>query len=206
MLSARGLACVRGDRLLFKQLGFSLHPGELLSVAGDNGSGKTSLLRILAGLMTPTQGQVLWNGSPVRSQAAQFRRTLHFLGHLNGLKDDLDLLENLVSAARIAGEPVVADQVLPVIRDLGLERCLGLPVRHLSQGQRRRAALARLTVVRRPLWILDEPFAALDSASIGVSRQMIEAHLARGGMAVLTTHQAVPIAAAQVHQIGLVAA
>jgi len=195
MLTAQGLACVRGDRLLFKDLGFALEAGSLLYVLGENGSGKSSLLRMLCGLLTPEQGEILWAGKPIKSHAEQYLPNLKYLGHLNGLKDDLTAVENLQMGARLAGQDTTAAAALTALTAIGIARCANLPVRVLSQGQKRRVALAALWLSRSPLWILDEPFAALDVAATEVLSARIGAHLAAGGMTILTSHQDVPIQA-----------
>ncbi|CAN1496818.1 CcmA ABC-type transport system involved in cytochrome c biogenesis, ATPase component [Methylophilaceae bacterium] len=195
MLTAQGLACVRGDRLLFKDLGFTLEAGSLLYVLGENGSGKSSLLRMLCGLLMPEQGEILWAGKSIKNHAEQYLPNLKYLGHLNGLKDDLTALENLQMGARIAGQDVTAAAALAALSAIGIARCANLPVRVLSQGQKRRVALAALWLSRSPLWILDEPFAALDVAATEVLAARISEHLAAGGMTILTSHQDVPIQA-----------
>jgi heme exporter protein A len=195
MLTAQGLACVRGDRLLFKDLGFVLEAGSLLYVLGENGSGKSSLLRMLCGLLMPEQGEILWAGKSIKSHAEQYLPNLKYLGHLNGLKDDLTALENLQMGARIAGQDVTATAALAALSAIGIARCANLPVRVLSQGQKRRVALAALWLSRSPLWILDEPFAALDVAATEVLAARISEHLAAGGMTILTSHQDVSIKA-----------
>ena len=195
MLTAHGLACVRGDRLLFKDVGLALEAGSLLYVLGENGSGKSSLLRMLCGLLMPEQGEILWAGKSIKHHAEQYLPNLKYLGHLNGLKDDLTALENLQMGARIAGQDVTAAAALAALTAIGIARCANLPVRVLSQGQKRRVALAALWLSRSPLWILDEPFAALDVAATEVLAARISEHLAAGGMTILTSHQDVPIKA-----------
>jgi heme exporter protein A len=195
MLTAQDLACVRGDRLLFKDVGLALEAGSLLYVLGENGSGKSSLLRMLCGLLMPEQGEILWAGKSIKSYAEQYLPNLKYLGHLNGLKEDLTALENLQMGARIAGQAVTAAAALSALSAIGIARCANLPVRVLSQGQKRRVALAALWLSRSPLWILDEPFAALDVAATEVLAARISEHLAAGGMTILTSHQDVPIKA-----------
>ena len=195
MLTAQGLACVRGDRLLFKDVGLALEAGSLLYVLGENGSGKSSLLRMLCGLLTPEQGEILWAGKSIKSHAEQYLPNLKYLGHLNGLKEDLTALENLQMGARIACQDVTATAALAALSAIGIARCANLPVRVLSQGQKRRVALAALWLSRSPLWILDEPFAALDVAATEVLAARISEHLAAGGMTILTSHQDVSIKA-----------
>ena len=193
MLTAQGLACLRGDRLLFKNVSFELQAGGLLYVLGENGSGKSSLLRMLCGLGLPEAGDVLWQGNNIKHDAEAYLANLTYLGHLNGLKDDLTALENLQTSARLVGNDVTESQALAALTAIGIARCAHLPARVLSQGQKRRVALAGLWVAKTKLWILDEPFAALDVASIAVLAAQLNAHLTNGGMAILTTHQEVAV-------------
>ncbi|NOU24391.1 MAG: cytochrome c biogenesis heme-transporting ATPase CcmA, partial [Methylotenera sp.] len=158
MLKAQGLACLRGDRLLFKEVGFELQAGGLLYVLGENGSGKSSLLRMLCGLLTPEAGAVFWDSNKTKENAEDYLSNLTYLGHLNGLKDDLTALENLYMSAQLAGNLVDKEGALAALSAIGIARCANLPVRVLSQGQKRRVALARLWLVKSKLWILDEPF------------------------------------------------
>jgi heme exporter protein A len=193
MLIARNLTCLRGDRLLFKKVGFELSAGGLMYVLGENGSGKSSLLRLLCGLLTPEDGEVFWNGKSIKHDAESYQADLIYVGHLNGLKDDLTVLENLEFSARLVGNMVDNGTILNALTAIGVARCANLPVGVLSQGQKRRVALARLWLTRSKLWILDEPFAALDAASIAVLAAQLNQHMANGGMTIITTHQDVVI-------------
>ena len=193
MLTAQGLACLRGDRLLFKNVAFELSAGGLMYVLGENGSGKSSLLRLLCGLLTPEDGEVFWNGKSIKHDAESYQADLIYVGHLNGLKDDLTVLENLEFSARLVGNMVDNGTILNALTAIGVARCANLPVGVLSQGQKRRVALARLWLTRSKLWILDEPFAALDAASIAVLAAQLNQHMANGGMTIITTHQDVVI-------------
>ncbi len=193
MLTAQGLACLRGDRLLFKNVGFELQAGGLLYLLGENGSGKSSLLRILCGLLTPEEGAVLWNGKRIKADTQTYYANLTYLGHLNALKDDLTALENLQICAHLAGNSVSTTSALAALNAIGIARCAHLPARVLSQGQKRRVALAGLWLSKTKLWVLDEPFAALDVASVEVLAEHLGEHLANGGMAILTTHQDVVV-------------
>jgi heme exporter protein A len=189
MLEAAHLECVRGSRTLFSGVGFSLAPGALLRVTGSNGSGKTSLTRMLCGLLLPTAGEVHWKRENIRALREEYWEHLLYIGHANALKDDLTATENLAFTCGIAGLTVPHERVHAALARFGLAGRERLPVRALSQGQRRRAALARLAVGEvQPLWILDEPFAALDAAGIELVHSLAGEHLARGGMVVLTTH------------------
>ena len=204
MLEAANLECVRGERRLFSGVGFSLAPGALLRVTGSNGSGKTSLIRILCGLLEPAAGEVRWKGESIRALREEYCRHLAHVGHANALKDDLTAAENLAFTCGIAGLTVRQERVHAALGRFGLAGRERLPVRALSQGQRRRAALARLAVGEaQPLWILDEPFAALDAAGIDLVQSLAGEHLARGGMVVLTTHQDARIKAPSVTDINL---
>ncbi len=189
MLEALRIECVRGERRLFHDLSFSVGRGQLVHVSGTNGRGKTSLLRILCGLHTPYSGSVHWKGSPIGSTAEEFHRDLCYVGHLNGMKEELTPLENLVISTTLAGARANETLLLAALDTFGIEDCADLPVRHLSQGQRRRVALARLALASAsPLWILDEPFNALDSAAVVKLQRLLAKHVQAGGMIVMTTH------------------
>ena len=203
MLETFDLECQRGDRRLFAGLGFRLEAGELLYLRGHNGSGKTSLLRMLCGLLPPAAGEIRWRGQPIGKLGEDYRRELCFLGHHNAIKEELTPLENLLTAAVLADEPLDEAQALDALETLGLAGREDLACRYLSQGQKRRVALARLVSERRPLWLLDEPFVALDVAAVDLVAGLIGVHLQRGGLAVLTTHQPVEIPAGTVHELVL---
>ncbi len=190
MLEAAGLECERGGRVLFRGLSLSLKEGKLLRIAGANGRGKTSLLRILCGLLAPSAGEVRWQGSPIQALREDYTRQLVYIGHAPAVKDELSAAENLSIACRLSGNRRTEREVREALEQLGVPPAPF--VRRLSQGQRRRAALARLVVSRDlPLWLLDEPFAALDAAAVELLQQMVSAHASRGGTVVLTTHQEV---------------
>jgi heme exporter protein A len=193
MLTVHDLACLRGDRLLFKNVGFELNPGGLLYVLGENGSGKSSLLRMLCGLLMPEVGTVSWGKKTIKEEAENYLSNLTYIGHLNGLKDDLTALENLAMSARAVGNEVAEGNALEALAAIGIKRCANLPARVLSQGQKRRVTLAKLWLSEAKLWILDEPFAALDIASVNLLATRLSEHLASGGMAILTTHQDVAV-------------
>jgi heme exporter protein A len=203
MLTAQDLTCVRADRLLFKSVNVELAQGGLLYVLGENGSGKSSLLRLLGGLATPESGSVFWCGKPIKEDAETYHANVSYVGHLNGLKDDLTALENVSINARLASHDGDEQKALDALTAIGIERCAHLPVRVLSQGQKRRVALAKLWLTKASLWILDEPFSALDAASIPVLASRLSAHLSQGGMAIITTHQDVIINAQRTQTVRL---
>jgi heme exporter protein A len=203
VLSSANLACVRGDRLIFSDLSFTLPAGEALVVTGANGSGKTSLLRIVCGLLEAAAGEVRWKGSNARAQGDDYFSALTYVGHQNGLKDDLSAVENLRMWSGVSGRTLAQDKAVDALQRLGLAGREDFPVRWLSQGQKRRAALARLLVARRPLWVLDEPFAGLDRDAAASVESLLGEHLASGGLAILTTHQPLGEVAAPVRQLAL---
>ena len=188
-LEAADLECVRGDRRLYSGVGLSLRAGEHLHVVGPNGSGKTTLLRMLCGLVRPVRGEVRWRGHPIRELGEDYWACLTHLGHANAIKDDLTCRENLLVSTTLSGARAEKDSLTAALEQMGLARYASIPTRVLSQGQRRRLALVRLLLSDTPLWILDEPFNALDSAAVESVRSAIDAQLAGGGMVVLTSHQ-----------------
>ncbi len=189
VLAAAGLACQRGERLLFRGLNLEVSPGQLIWLRGPNGSGKTSLLRLLAGLSTPAEGTITWGGMPLREAGADWCRSLCYLAHANALKDDLSVLEALQFLARLHGHAGDAAGCGEALRRVGLFSRRRAAVRTLSQGQRRRVALARLHLdAAAPVWILDEPYDALDAEGTAMLDAVLGAHAKRGGCAVLTSH------------------
>ena len=194
MLETIDLECTRGERLLFTGLALRVEPGVCLHVAGENGAGKTSLLRILCGLLSPTGGHVRWGGEDIRRLREDYWQLLAYVGHLNGVKDDLTALENVRFAAALAGHPSEEAGALHSLDAVGLAGFEQSQARFLSQGQRRRIGLARLFLARAAkLWILDEPFTALDVRGVAALSTLIGEQLERGGTVVLTTHQEVPL-------------
>lgn len=203
-LQAHQLTCVRGERRLFRSVDFEVNAGDALRVAGENGSGKTSLLRILCGLTQPAEGEVRWHGRSIRALREDFCRSMIYLGHANGVKDDLLAWENIVLASTLSGNPVTQGDAVHALKQLGLGRAVSLPTRVLSEGQRKRVALARLQLsTSAPLWILDEPFTALDQNSVAELCGTINRHLANGGMVIYTTHQEIGLAARRARRLDL---
>jgi heme exporter protein A len=203
MLEASNLECVRGERRLFAGVGFQLESAEMLYLQGKNGSGKTSMLRMLCGLTPPNAGEIRWRGESIRKLGDEFRAELCYLGHYNAIKEELTPIENLLASAKLAEDSLDLDDALDALERVGLRGREDLACRYLSQGQKRRVALARLVHERRALWILDEPYVALDTAAVELVAGLIGAHLQRGGLAVLTTHQTVAVPAAAVRELRL---
>jgi heme exporter protein A len=203
MLELINLDCVRGGRPLFRNLNVSVPDGTLLQVEGANGSGKTSLLRIVCGLMSPESGEVRWNGANIKSLAEEYSQTLAYLGHRNGIKEELTPLENLKISNSVAGNQLKSEDAQAALKLLGLERRQDLPVRYLSEGQRRRAALARIITGDAKLWVLDEVLAALDAAAVGVVRTVLEQHMESGGTAIVATHHDLQISAGSFQRLEL---
>jgi heme exporter protein A len=203
MLEVAALACRRGDRRLFAELSFTVAEQTLLHVRGRNGSGKTTLLRTLCGLLRQDAGEILWRGDNIRELAEELNRELLYFGHLNGIKADLSGLENLRIAATLDQDPVTDGVILQALEQIGLGGFEDLPTRMLSQGQKKRVALARLILSKAPLWILDEPFTALDTDAVELLQQLIAGQVASGGAVVLTTHQEVALTQGEIHRLTL---
>jgi heme exporter protein A len=194
VLDVQDLEARRGRRVLFSGLAFSAAPGQFLRVTGANGAGKTTLLRMLVGLATPSAGRVLWQGQPLAPQRPEFHRELAWLSHAAALKDDLSAQENLAALALLAGDAPSPAQTKEALAQAGLKGREKLTARVLSAGQRRRVVLARLAFAQnRRLWVLDEPFNALDADASSWLAGLVQGHVAHGGMVVLTSHQAVPV-------------
>lgn len=193
-LQLADLACSRGTRRLFEGLNLDVPAGSLLRVQGTNGAGKTTLLRALCGLSSPEQGQVRWGGRTLASQGDESHRDLIYIGHATALKDDLNARENLMLACVLGGQHPTAEQLTAALKAAGLRQREHLPARSLSAGQRRRVSLARLVLGESArLWVLDEPFNALDTDAAAWLLGVLEAQLRRGGIVVLTSHTPVAI-------------
>ena len=203
MLQGINLECIRGDRKLFSKVNFTLESGGLMQVQGPNGSGKTSLLRMLCGLSNPAAGEILWNGTSIRTRDNDYFAMLTYIGHLSGTKDDLTVIENLQISSALAGFEVDIEEARDALERIGMSGSDQLPVKVLSQGQRRRVALARLLVCKTTLWILDEPLVALDVAAVKLIQGFLEQHLQQGGMVIMTTHQEIDIQAKSIMQLQL---
>ena len=202
-LTADNLIGVRGDRLLFEKLNFNLSNGTVLFLQGANGSGKTTLLRTICGLSKPYEGNVNWCGENINSLAEEYSKHVLYIGHLAGIKEDLTALENLQFSLTLSGADISKNNATEVLKMLGLANGLNLPTRMLSQGQKRRVALARLWLQDLPLWILDEPFTALDASATSLLKQKIEAFANDGGIVVMTTHQEVVMSVPKFEQLQL---
>ena len=192
MLEAVDLECVRGDRPLFSHLSFRLKPGELMHITGVNGSGKTTLLRTLCGLTHAATGSVLWHGSTIQELGDDYRSQLAYVGHSNGIQGELTAEENLRAAACL-GTAAETTRIPETLERLGLAPYRHFPSKVLSQGQKRRLALARLVILRKSLWILDEPLSALDVNSVVLMTEILMEHLARDGMIIMTSHQEIGV-------------
>jgi heme exporter protein A len=189
-LAAENLACRRGNRLLFKGVNFSVGAGHAVWLRGRNGRGKTSLLRLAAGLSSPEAGSIRWGGVPVR-KAAGLPRRMVYVAHASALKDDLSVTESLRFLALLHGRASDIDSVHAALDRVGMGSRRDAPVRTLSQGQRRRATLARLALEREAsVWILDEPYDALDVDGVECVNALLQDNLSRGGSVLLTSHQA----------------
>ncbi len=196
-LRAAEVACRRGDRVLFSGVSFVLGAGDWLHVRGANGAGKTSLLRLLAGLARPHAGRVQWNGVDLPRAGDDWRGAMAFFGHRAGVKDDLSALENVRLGAALDGRALDERAAAAALWRVGLRGREDLPLRVLSQGQRRRALLARVLARGARLWILDEPFAALDTGGVEMVGALVAEHLRAGGSAVLTSHQPIALRGGQ---------
>ena len=201
LLQMSGLSCTRNDRVLFEQLDFMLEAGQILVVEGPNGSGKTSLLRILTGLALADSGEILWRGTPIDRLAGDYYEQVVYVGHHDGVKHELSCLENL-RLARAMGVPSELD-LDDVLERVNLYAYGETEVGSMSAGQRRRLALARLLATDSLLWILDEPFTSLDRDSMAMFAQLFEQHLERQGLIVMTSHHDISLPGQSVQRLHL---
>jgi len=203
MLEVINLTCVRGTRRLFKELSFSAESGELVELRGPNGSGKTSLLRILCGLAMPAAGEVRWNGTAIRSLGEEYFGSIAYLGHQNAVKDELTAIENLRISSAVCGYALDKKEAQEILKRVGLAQQQNLPARVLSAGQRRRLATTRLLTSKARLWILDEVLTSLDDTAMNLSREFISEHLKQDGIAIVATHQDLNLAAPRFQRLQL---
>ena len=199
LLEARELLCERDERTLFSGLSFTLNAGEWVQITGSNGAGKTTLLRLLTGLSRPDAGEVLWQGQPLHQVRDSYHQNLLWIGHQPGIKTRLTALENLHFYHR-DGDTA---QCLEALAQAGLAGFEDIPVNQLSAGQQRRVALARLWLTRATLWILDEPFTAIDVNGVDRLTQRMALHTEQGGIVILTTHQPLNVAESKIRRISL---
>ncbi|MBL8489321.1 MAG: cytochrome c biogenesis heme-transporting ATPase CcmA [Rhodocyclaceae bacterium] len=202
MLTVTGLSCQRGERRLFAGLDLAIDAGEWVHVQGENGSGKTTLLRTLIGLAHAAEGDIRWRGETLREAGEDYRRELLYLGHHGAMKEELTPMENLRLASALDGNDLPERETLLALHRMGLRGREDLPVRFLSAGQKRRVLLARLLTRRATLWILDEPFTALDVKAVDMLAGLIGEHLAGGGLAILTSHQPLPLPGGRAIDLG----
>ncbi|MFW3614696.1 cytochrome c biogenesis heme-transporting ATPase CcmA [Billgrantia antri] len=187
-LQARNLACERDDRWLFRGLDLDIRAGEIVRVEGPNGSGKTTLLKILSGQLADYEGELFWNEQPMRKSRDAFLANLLYLGHAPGVKAALTPLENLAWYQALAGHAPSEKARMSALEELGLVGFEDVPAAQLSAGQQRRVALARLSLTPRPLWVLDEPFTAIDRDGVAALERRLVEHARRGGCVLVTTH------------------
>jgi len=193
-LHLQNLACMRGDKTLFTDLSVVLEPGHLLRITGSNGAGKSSLLRMLCGLLTPSMGSIQWGENAIQIDRDFFHTQLIYLGHTPALKGDLSAEENIIAAGSLSGDVITSSMARDALIASGLGHLASRLVRTFSQGQKQRVALARLQLAQdKPLWLLDEPFNALDQDANEALQALIKAHLIRGGMVALSSHQVVAL-------------
>lgn len=193
-LHLQNLACMRGGKTLFTDLSIVLEPGQLLRITGSNGAGKSSLLRMLCGLLTPSAGCIQWGESLIHTDRDFFHTQLIYLGHTPALKGDLSAEENIIAAGNLSGDVINSSMARAALVSSGLGHLASKLARTFSQGQKQRVALARLQLAQdKPLWLLDEPFNALDQDANEALQALIQGHLVRGGMVALSSHQAVAL-------------
>jgi len=202
-LVVKNLQCIRGDKTLFSDLSFTLNNKQLMRIEGKNGTGKTTLLRTLCELSQADKGEILWQDIQIKKQDDSFRKDLFFLGHQNAIKADLSAVENIGISTALAGDDYSEDEILQALDDIGLFGSEYKPTAHLSQGQKRRVSLACLLLSKAKLWILDEPFVALDGFAVKTLQEVIAKHIENEGMVILTTHQDVPLVEGDILSVNL---
>jgi heme exporter protein A len=200
--AGHSLACVRGERLVFEDLDFSLPPGGALVITGANGSGKTSLLRLAAGLATPAAGAFTWEGAAISESPEAHKARTAFVGHLDAVKPAFTALEDLRFWMRFRGEDGGAAAAEAALARFAIEALAEIPARLLSAGQRRRLALARLAAVPARLWLLDEPTVALDDVAVAALMSLVAEHRTSGGAVMVATHQALALEDTQILHLG----
>ena len=191
VLTLNNIACERGENRLFESCSFTLNQGDWVQIEGHNGIGKTSLLRILAGLALPAEGEVLWNGQKIQKCREEYYSELFYLGHHAGIKPELTPWENLRFYQKVQGLALSDEALWHALEKVALVGREDLPCSHLSAGQQRRVALAKLWLTKQQLWILDEPFTAIDKKGVADLIAHIEQHCQNGGMVIFTSHQSV---------------
>ncbi len=199
-LEVKNLACFRNEQILFRNLNLSLSPENILFLQGENGSGKTSLLRILCGFRLPDEGEITWGGDPAAGMPEYFQN-ISYIGHKNGIKDELTVEENLNLMRSMATASDIKTE--SVLKNIGLFKQADVVSRQLSAGQKRKLALARLMMTNNSFWILDEPFTSLDKASVGFFESLIKQHITRGGMLILTSHHEIDLSGLSVNHLNL---
>ncbi len=205
LIQVKQLYCERDDRVLIKDLDFQLEPGQVMQIEGPNGSGKTTLLRVLCGLSDDYEGGLLWRGEPRKQVETEFRQDTLYFGHLTGIKTSLSPRENLKWILQLKGlmHQDWQQQVDDALKQVGLFSYEDVPVYSLSAGQKRRVALARLYLEQAALWVLDEPFTAIDRKGVAELEKLVQAHASKGGSVLITTHHALELSAIRKLQLGL---
>ena len=186
--SGTDLTCIRGERLVFTELSFSIKKGQILHLKGPNGSGKSTLLRLMAGLIRPAKGVVLWKKENILSEPELFHQILHYVGHQDAVKAALTVEENLSFWARMANVDKEERFVHEALTKFSLSHLASLPARFLSAGQRKRLNLSRIYATKAPLWLLDEPSNSLDTESLRILIEAISGHQRAGGLTAIATH------------------
>ena len=199
------LCCDREQQRLFAHLSFEITAGSLLLIEGPNGVGKSTLLQLLAGLITPSSGEIHWQNIAIQQQRESYAREIHYIGHTNGIKLGLTVLENLQLASHLALASIASERLSETLSRLQLENQRTKLAKQLSAGQKRRLALARLLLFRKPLWILDEPLTSLDAATQAMVMQLLEAHVNDGGICVMSSHQSIPFKEIEIKTLRLTA-